>query len=200
MQHPAMAEADAGLAFGGVAGQRHALRSGAVTSRELVELSLRRIDRINPQLNALRRVFPPSGQLNLAACHGSRDVLRAGSMSRLYARLIRWLGHYRWFAVLVKHVLSKVDRVLIRMSHGRLSLSGPQMTTMLLTTTGRTSGTQRTVPVYYVRDGNNLVAVYENFGLNAASNWPKNLLADPRGANRDQRNGRQLPIAPRNRR
>jgi deazaflavin-dependent oxidoreductase (nitroreductase family) len=34
--------------------------------------------------------------------------------------------------------------------------------------------------VYYVRDGKNLVAVCENYGLDKASSWPHNLLANPR--------------------
>ena len=56
----------------------------------------------------------------------------------------------------------------------------PTMPTMLLTTIGRKSGKERTVPIYYVRDDENLVAVCEDFGLEAASSsWPKNLLADP---------------------
>ena len=59
-------------------------------------------------------------------------------------------------------------------------MSGPQMRTMLLTTKGRSSGKERTVPVYYVRDGEHLVAACENFGLKVASSWPRNLLADPR--------------------
>ncbi len=59
-------------------------------------------------------------------------------------------------------------------------MTGPEFTTMLLTTTGRKSGKQRTIPVYYVPDGKKLVAVCENFGLKTASSWPKNLLADPR--------------------
>jgi len=52
------------------------------------------------------------------------------------------------------------------------------MATMLLTTKGRRSGKERTTPVSYVRDGPNLVAACENFGLEVASDWPKNLLAD----------------------
>jgi deazaflavin-dependent oxidoreductase (nitroreductase family) len=100
-------------------------------------------------------------------------------MSRLYARLLRWAGHYRWFALLVKHATSRVDRTLIRASRGRLTMSGPQMATMLLTTKGRSSGKERTVPVYFVRDGKNVVAACENFGLKVASSWPKNLLAEP---------------------
>jgi deazaflavin-dependent oxidoreductase (nitroreductase family) len=49
-----------------------------------------------------------------------------------------------------------------------------------LRTTGRKSGKERTVPLNYVSDGKNLVAVCENFGLDKASSWPYNLLADPK--------------------
>ncbi len=59
-------------------------------------------------------------------------------------------------------------------------MGGSELPMMLLTTTGRRTGKQRTVPVNYVRDGSNVVAVCENFGLNTASSWPYNLLADSR--------------------
>ncbi|HTX95141.1 MAG TPA: nitroreductase/quinone reductase family protein [Mycobacterium sp.] len=101
-------------------------------------------------------------------------------MYELYLRVARRLGHYRWFSLFMKHGGSQADRALIHVSRGRLSISGPAMPTMLLTTKGRKSGKERTVPVYYVRDGKNLVAVCENFGLDTASSWPKNLLADPK--------------------
>jgi deazaflavin-dependent oxidoreductase (nitroreductase family) len=100
-------------------------------------------------------------------------------ISDLYARAGRRMGHYRWFAPFMKHVGSRADRALIHASRGRLSISGPQMTTMLLKTTGRRSGKDRTVPLFYVRDGKNLVSVCENFGLQTPSSWPKNLLANP---------------------
>jgi deazaflavin-dependent oxidoreductase (nitroreductase family) len=98
----------------------------------------------------------------------------------LYLRVMRRVGHYRWFSLFMKHVGSRVDRALIRTSRGRFSMSGPQLTTMLLTTKGRRSGKDRTVPLHYVRDSKNLVAACENFGLEAASSWPKNLLANPK--------------------
>jgi len=50
-------------------------------------------------------------------------------------------------------------------------MSGSELPTMLLTTTGRKTGKERSVPLHYVRDGNNLVAVCENFGLDTASSW-----------------------------
>jgi deazaflavin-dependent oxidoreductase (nitroreductase family) len=105
---------------------------------------------------------------------------RPNAMYDLYLRVMRRMGHYRWFSLMIKHGGSQVDRALIHASRGRLSLGGPEMTTMLLTMTGRRSGKERTVPLYYVRDGNNLVAVCENFGLDTASSWPQNLLADPK--------------------
>ena len=98
----------------------------------------------------------------------------------LYLRVMRQVGHYRWFSLFMKHVGSRIDRALIRASRGQFSMSGPALPTMLLTTRGRRSGEDRTVPLHYVRDGNNVVAACENFGLKTASSWPKNLLADPK--------------------
>jgi deazaflavin-dependent oxidoreductase (nitroreductase family) len=99
---------------------------------------------------------------------------------KLHARVLRRVGHYRWFGVLAVHVVTPIDRAVIKASRGRLSMTGPEFLTMLLTTTGRKSGKQRTIPVAYVRDGEKLVAVSSNVGLKTAASWPKNLLADPR--------------------
>ncbi|PQP23944.1 nitroreductase/quinone reductase family protein [Rhodococcus opacus] len=99
-------------------------------------------------------------------------------MSELYIGVMRRVGHYRWFFLFMNYVGSRVDRALIRGSRGRPSMSGPQLTTLLLLlTTGRRSK-DRTVPLHYFCDGKNLVAACENFRLEAASSWPKNLLAD----------------------
>jgi amidase len=49
--------ADEDVAFAGLAGQIELIRSRAVSARELVELSLRRIERIDPELNAFAAVY-----------------------------------------------------------------------------------------------------------------------------------------------
>jgi deazaflavin-dependent oxidoreductase (nitroreductase family) len=110
----------------------------------------------------------------------SRINMAVSEVYKLYVSVMRRSGHYRWFSLFMKQLGSRVDRALIHATRGRLSMSGPQMTTMLLTTKGRRSGKDRTIPLYYVRDGKNLVAACENFGLDATSSWPKNLLADPK--------------------
>jgi amidase len=46
------------LAYAGIARQADLVRDAAVSSRELVELHLERISRIDPELNAFRVVWP----------------------------------------------------------------------------------------------------------------------------------------------
>jgi deazaflavin-dependent oxidoreductase (nitroreductase family) len=96
-----------------------------------------------------------------------------------FTRAVQRLGHVRSFTVAIRYAGSKLDRVLYRASGGRITLPGPGLPTMLLTTRGRNTGKPRTVPVFYVRDGHNLVAVCENFGLATPASWPGNLRADP---------------------
>jgi deazaflavin-dependent oxidoreductase (nitroreductase family) len=96
-----------------------------------------------------------------------------------FTRALQQLGHVRSFTVAIRYAGSKLDRVLYRASGGRITLTGPSLPTMLLTTRGRKTGKPRTVPVFYVRDGHNLVAACENFGLAAPASWPGNLRADP---------------------
>ncbi|MFL5865167.1 MAG: amidase [Solirubrobacteraceae bacterium] len=62
------------VAFAGVAGQVELVRSGAVSARELVELSLSRIERIDPELNSF------------AAVYGERARQQAGEADALVAK------------------------------------------------------------------------------------------------------------------
>jgi deazaflavin-dependent oxidoreductase (nitroreductase family) len=109
----------------------------------------------------------------------SRSATAMSQPYHLYVQVMRRIGHHRWFALLMKHGGSRADCAMIQASRGRLSMSGPQLPTMLLTTTGRRSGKDRTVPLHYVRDANNVIASCENFGLDATSSWPLNLRAHP---------------------
>ena len=50
----------------------------------------------------------------------------------------------------------------------------------LLTTTGRRSGQPRTVPLIYLRDGDDLVLIASQGGLPDHPQWYRNVLAEPR--------------------
>jgi deazaflavin-dependent oxidoreductase (nitroreductase family) len=96
------------------------------------------------------------------------------------ARLLRWLGHRRWFAAAGRRFGAPLDRVLYRLTRGRVATTAGVAPVILLTTRGRRSGKQRTTPVMYVRDGDRFVVSSENFGQERPAAWPLNLLADPR--------------------
>jgi deazaflavin-dependent oxidoreductase (nitroreductase family) len=51
--------------------------------------------------------------------------------------------------------------------------------TLLLTTTGRTSGEPRTTPLIFGRDGDDYLVVASMGGAPQHPNWYRNLLADP---------------------
>jgi len=100
---------------------------------------------------------------------------------RGYRGLVQRLGHFRWFAALVRTLGAPLDRALYRASAGRLAITGPALfPVLLLTTTGRRTGRPRTTPVIYHRDGRRLVVSSSSFGQCRPAAWPLNLLARPR--------------------
>jgi amidase len=62
------------LAFAGLARQAALIRSGEVSSRELVELYLRRIEELDPRLNAFRVVFGERALAEAAQADGRRGA------------------------------------------------------------------------------------------------------------------------------
>jgi deazaflavin-dependent oxidoreductase (nitroreductase family) len=98
----------------------------------------------------------------------------------IYKRWILWLAHRRWFAAVGRRFGSRFDRWLYRASRGKLTTLGRRgAPVLLLTTTGRRSRCERTVPVMYIRDQRNFVISSENFGQRHPAGWPLNLDADP---------------------
>jgi deazaflavin-dependent oxidoreductase (nitroreductase family) len=94
------------------------------------------------------------------------------------ASLARRLGARRWFAVAGRAYVP-FDRVLGRLSRGRLVALGLRdLPSLLITTTGRTSGKPRTQPLLYARDGDAFVVIGSNWGQRHHPAWSANLLAN----------------------
>ncbi len=83
----------------------------------------------------------------------------------LGARGLRWTG--------------KLNVPLYRLSGGRVGGKVGRAPVLLLTTTGRRSGEQRTAPVVYLADGDNAVVINTNAGNAKVPAWSLNLKADP---------------------
>ncbi len=79
---------------------------------------------------------------------------------------------------LVKHVVSPMDRVAFRLTGGRLRLTIGRPV-LLLATVGRRTGQVRATPVFYVRDGADLVVCNVRPPGERTNPWPQNLDHEP---------------------
>jgi deazaflavin-dependent oxidoreductase (nitroreductase family) len=76
-------------------------------------------------------------------------------------------------------VIGAVHIQLYRVTKGRLGYQAAGLASLLLTTTGRRSGTPRTVALTYVPDGSDYVVVASNGGADRHPAWWLNLEAVP---------------------
>ena len=70
------------VAFAGVARQAELVRAGEVSPRELVELYLERIERLDPQLNAFRVVLAERARAEADEAERRRAVGDGGAAAR----------------------------------------------------------------------------------------------------------------------
>ena len=83
---------------------------------------------------------------------------------------------------LAQRAATKLHSFVYRATNGRIGgriVGGP---VLLLTTTGRKSGRARTVPLLYLKDGEDLVVVGSNGGTATAPAWWLNLMVNPEAA------------------
>ena len=74
---------------------------------------------------------------------------------------------------------SRIHTTLFQLTRGRIGRHARGMDYLLLTTTGRRSGKKHTVPLLYLRDGSNLVAIASFGGKPRHPDWFHNLTRDP---------------------
>ena len=111
-------------------------------------------------------------------------------------RVLRRIGSTRWGRlVLGPRVLTRVDRVLHRVTRGRVVASDLLFDTLMLTTTGRRSGQPRTTPLARLDLDGMPVVIASNFGRESHPAWSLNLLADPHAT--VEEGGRSRPVVAR---
>jgi deazaflavin-dependent oxidoreductase (nitroreductase family) len=81
-----------------------------------------------------------------------------------------------WFFV---HVGNRIDPTLLRLTGGRFS-TGVGQPVLLLTHRGARSGKQRTTPLAYQTDGDDIVLIASKAGSASHPAWYHNLRAHPR--------------------
>jgi deazaflavin-dependent oxidoreductase (nitroreductase family) len=95
-------------------------------------------------------------------------------------RELRHLGATPLGVWLIKHIFSPLDRLLYRWSDGHSYWLGRTLAPrLLLTTRGRRTGLERTVPIFYLEEGDRLIICNVNPGFEHTNPWTLNLRAHP---------------------
>ncbi len=94
--------------------------------------------------------------------------------------MIDRLGATRLGVWVIKFIVSPTQRFLYRASGGKaFTTTGKDKNVLLLTTRGRLTGQERTIPVYYLRDKDHIVICNVNPGSERTNPWVINLRAHP---------------------
>jgi len=81
---------------------------------------------------------------------------------------------------LLRPVITPLDRLLFRLSGGRLKLSAPMIPSLTLFTTGAKTGLRRQTPLMcFPRGGGGWFVAGSNFGREQHPAWSANLIAHP---------------------
>ena len=104
---------------------------------------------------------------------------RWGASGTLLSRALQRFAATKVGSATIRSLVPLDRKVLIR-SAGRYTVLGPFGSPMLLlTTTGRRSGLERTTPLVYLPRGDHLLVVGSNFGQSTHPAWALNLEANP---------------------
>jgi deazaflavin-dependent oxidoreductase (nitroreductase family) len=93
---------------------------------------------------------------------------------------INSLGATRFGVWGIKHLVSPLQRWVYQTSDGKALISvGPGRHVLLLTTIGRRTGKERTIPVFYLRDGETIVICNVRPKHERTNPWVINLRSHP---------------------
>lgn len=95
------------------------------------------------------------------------------------SRFVQRVSGLPAFARLAPAVVPRIDRVLTRVTGGRLLLSQAAVPSLVLETVGARSGAQRQTPLATIPDGDAFYVVGSNFGRESHPAWSYNLIATP---------------------
>jgi deazaflavin-dependent oxidoreductase (nitroreductase family) len=97
----------------------------------------------------------------------------------VYQRVMKRLGHTLGFAIVMKRLLPRIDRVVSKVTGGRKTFGSTVLPTFVLVHTGAKSGKEYHTPLSYVRSGDGFALAASNWGQDHHPGWSHNLTAHP---------------------
>jgi deazaflavin-dependent oxidoreductase (nitroreductase family) len=109
---------------------------------------------------------------------------------------IQFVARQAWFAKVGRQIIPRIDKVLYKVSGGRFgTMSGTGFTGLLLTTVGRKTGKERSVPLLYVGHEGRYYLTGSNWGQGHHPAWSGNLMANPEATLTIK--GKKIPVTAR---
>jgi deazaflavin-dependent oxidoreductase (nitroreductase family) len=104
-----------------------------------------------------------------------------GQQPNWLQRMLHWIPASRTGAWFFARTLHYIDRPLLRITRGQISLAGllSGLPVVTLTTTGAKSGKPRSVPLVGMEDGDKLVLIASWYGRPQHPAWYHNLRRNP---------------------
>ncbi|GAA1900184.1 nitroreductase/quinone reductase family protein [Streptantibioticus ferralitis] len=119
-------------------------------------------------------------------------MARGGPLGRIRP-VIQTFSSSRAFAKVAPHVIPALDRLLYRLTGGKVLLGARMLTSAVLTSTGARSGQPRHTPLACMRaEDGTYVLVGSNFGRPGHPAWTGNLIRNPQA--RINWKGRDIPV------
>lgn len=110
----------------------------------------------------------------------SLGMLSSESPNLMDTDKIKFIGSARLGVWIIKHIVSPLQSRVYRVTSGRImSNIGKDRNVLLLTTKGRRTGKDRTVPVFYLRDDDRVVICNVKPEHEGTNPWVINLRSNP---------------------
>jgi deazaflavin-dependent oxidoreductase (nitroreductase family) len=96
-------------------------------------------------------------------------------------KFLQFIPKSKWGAWFFARTLHYCDRPVLRLSHGRYSLTSllAGLPVVMVATIGAKSGQPRSLPLVAIPDGENVILIASNFGQQHHPAWYDNLRAHP---------------------
>jgi deazaflavin-dependent oxidoreductase (nitroreductase family) len=103
-------------------------------------------------------------------------------LPRILRPPVAWLSRTAFFRRVGPAIMPPLERVMARLTGGRVQLSGLGVPTLVLHTVGAKTGLDRDTVLMYCPDGRDMLVVGSNFARDAHPAWTANLAHHPEAA------------------
>ncbi len=95
---------------------------------------------------------------------------------------VAWVSRTRVFRATGPRIMPPFERMMTRLTHGRVQASGLLVPSLVLHTTGAKTGESRDTTLMYCPDGDDMLVTGSNFARDRHPAWTANLVKHPDAA------------------